>query len=944
MTKKILFGFFMPILLLIGMFPTNQYSYAESNANIERGENLDKNIIEELYLFSEEDELISLFEDVEEDNIIYEIPTESLVLLMEIDENEENTYSLIRYTIPEEDIEIEGYVKSEFLFNEEELIKVKAQQDNEEDSEVDNESNNDKDFDEELPDNEIELDKEEEDLNEQSSEEIEEDSAESIEQPEDISTDEELVRENENQEINMTAFRSTPNNLTGVAKKSPTNIRTETSTKSKILKQLPIGTVFQHQSHTKDWNKVTVNIDGKKQTGYIHKKHFTNITTIPKDLKGVAKKSPTNIRAGASTKSKVLKQLPIGHVFEYKSFSKNWNQIKVNVNGKVETGYIHRKHLTNVSTVPKDLKGVAKKSPTNIRAGASTKSKVLKQLPIGHVFEYKSFSKNWNQIKVDVNGKEETGYIHRKHLTNVSTVPEDLKGVAKKSPTNIRAGASTKSKVLKKLPIGEVVNYKSFSKNWNEITVNVNGTNQVGYLHNKHVTNVKTKSEAAKVVTKRSPTNVRAGASTKANIIHELSPGDIIDLKTFSKNWYEFKTSNKVGYIHKKHVDDASNVTFQGIALKEITRIRTTTSTTSQQLTTVSKGTVLNYKLHNQNWYKVDISKNGKQVTGYIHKKHIEEGLSYQKGIWTQALKSPTNVRTEASTKSKVLTTFPINSFIKLKPFSQNWFQVDVTVNNQKRTGYIHKKHIENIENKTFKGVAAKTKTYIRSKTSTTSKALTTVSGGTAITYQPHTQNWYKTTVRVNGKEQVGYIHKKHVTSGNTVFLDAGHGGSDPGASGNGLTEKSLTLDIAKRVQKLLESNGFIVIMSRTTDKYLSLSERTNQANKANADIFVSIHINAGGGTGIETWKMNNGPNASKSNILASELQEEMIKETKERDRGVKDGNLHVNRESKMPSSLVEIGFIDTKSDADKLKQSSFLQKAAKGIFNGIKSYFNLVH
>ena len=172
------------------------------------------------------------------------------------------------------------------------------------------------------------------------------------------------------------------------------------------------------------------------------------------------------------------------------------------------------------------------------------------------------------------------------------------------------------------------------------------------------------------------------------------------------------------------------------------------------------------------------------------------------------------------------------------------------------------------------------------------------------------------------------------------IYLDAGHGGSDPGAIGNGLQEKDVTLDIALRTKKELEAAGYTVIMSRTTDKYLSLSERTNHANRVNADIFVSIHINAGGGTGIETWKMANGPKPKESNTLATYIQNETIKQTGSRDRGVKDQNLHVNRESNMPSVLVELGFIDTKADADKLKQASFKNKAAKGIANGIKKYF----
>src|SRR5690625_6971829 len=88
------------------------------------------------------------------------------------------------------------------------------------------------------------------------------------------------------------------------------------------------------------------------------------------------------------------------------------------------------------------------------------------------------------------------------------------------------------------------------------------------------------------------------------------------------------------------------------------------------------------------------------------------------------------------------------------------------------------------------------------------------------------------------------------------IYIDAGHGGNDPGASGNGLREKDLTLTIAKKVQALLKDYA-TVRMSRTTDKTLSLTQRTNDANSWGADYFLSIHINAGGGTGYEDYIYN---------------------------------------------------------------------------------------
>lgn len=191
------------------------------------------------------------------------------------------------------------------------------------------------------------------------------------------------------------------------------------------------------------------------------------------------------------------------------------------------------------------------------------------------------------------------------------------------------------------------------------------------------------------------------------------------------------------------------------------------------------------------------------------------------------------------------------------------------------------------------------------------------------------------------------WVHSSSVRNKqHLIVLDAGHGGADPGSSGNGLVEKNLNLDITLRTQKLLEAAGFTVIMTRTKDETLSLHERTNIANKSGADLFLSIHINSFTTTspnGIETWHMSKGPEAQKSKILAESIQNAVIDETKTNSRGVKDGNLHINRESKIPSSLIEIGFITNKNDSNNLKNDTFKQKVAKGIVAGITKYFQIM-
>ncbi|WP_264737317.1 N-acetylmuramoyl-L-alanine amidase [Cytobacillus firmus] len=174
------------------------------------------------------------------------------------------------------------------------------------------------------------------------------------------------------------------------------------------------------------------------------------------------------------------------------------------------------------------------------------------------------------------------------------------------------------------------------------------------------------------------------------------------------------------------------------------------------------------------------------------------------------------------------------------------------------------------------------------------------------------------------------------------VFIDPGHGGTDPGAVGNGLQEKNLTLQIATRIKDILtlEYDNVSILMSRTGDQTVSLSERTNAANAWGADFFLSVHINAGGGTGYEDY-VYPGVGAP-TTTYQNNIHTEVIKLVDFYDRGKKQANFHVLRETIMPALLTENGFIDNANDAAKLKSSTFIENLARGHVNGIVKSFNL--
>lgn len=174
---------------------------------------------------------------------------------------------------------------------------------------------------------------------------------------------------------------------------------------------------------------------------------------------------------------------------------------------------------------------------------------------------------------------------------------------------------------------------------------------------------------------------------------------------------------------------------------------------------------------------------------------------------------------------------------------------------------------------------------------------------------------------------------------GKIICIDAGHGGTDPGASGNGVIEKEVTLSTALKTGEALKKQGFNVIFTRNADKYVSLGQRCQTANNSAADLFISIHVNAAAneqasGTEVLCYEKNS---------FASLLQEYLIKELSTKDRGVKERkDLAVLNGTRMNAALVEIAFLSNKEDAKLLKQELFLEKCAAAITMAVCKYYGV--
>ena len=194
------------------------------------------------------------------------------------------------------------------------------------------------------------------------------------------------------------------------------------------------------------------------------------------------------------------------------------------------------------------------------------------------------------------------------------------------------------------------------------------------------------------------------------------------------------------------------------------------------------------------------------------------------------------------------------------------------------------------------------------------------------------------------------------------VVLDPGHGGKDSGAVCGGVLEKDLTLDVARRIDRLLDSEGVATLMTRLGDTYVSLADRAAFGNRVRNCIFVSIHFNEDNkpvATGVETyyaahqitagsflaswlpflWRpLSESPNLESQN-LAGFIQEALVARTRAADRGTQARQFFVIANVTAPAVLIEGGFLTNKEDISRLASEDYRDQIAAAISDGILRY-----
>ncbi len=715
------------------------------------------------------------------------------------------------------------------------------------------------------------------------------------------------------------------------------NVRSKATTKSSITFKLKQGSTVTVTSKKNGWSSIIYN----KKTGWVSSQYLSYMNwTI-------------DIRQSASSKAKSLSKINKGTALTVKDQSGNW--LKVYYSSKKITGWVLASQIStkkpSTSTSVSNL-GTYYVTATslNVREKATTSSQVIGSVKKNAALTLLKKSGSWGQVKLR-NGK--TGWVSMSYLTTKkpSTVSSNLGTYYVTASTlYVREKATTSSKSVASVKKNTAVTLLKKNGSWGQIKLS-NG--KTGWVSMSYLTTKKPSTPASNLGTyyvTASSLNVREKATTSSKVIGSVKKNAALTLLKKSGTWGQVKLSNgKTGWVSMKYLTTkkpstpASNLGTYYVTVSSL-NVREKATTSSKVIGSVKKNAALTLLKKSGTWGQVKLS-NGKKgwvSTKYLTTKKPESNLgTYYVSPKTLAIKE------KASSSTKTLVTLKQNEAVTLQSKSGDWGKIKTSTG---KVGWTQLKHLSTkkvVNTPTPGPVAAPAEyMYLTGKASvykdadTKSTVLTTAVLGTKV-QKLSTKNGFTQVKLTSGI--IGWVSssllKTKTVKGKTIVIDAGHGGTDPGAVGSVLRtkEKNITLSTANQLAALLRNAGATVIMTRSSDVYITLDNRAAISNRNKADAFISIHYNAASASnakGIETYYYLN-------SRLASSLQGEMAKTTGLLNRGVKYAKYRVLAINTQPAALVELGFLTNAAEEKKISQASYHKKAAQGILNGLNVFFS---
>jgi N-acetylmuramoyl-L-alanine amidase len=365
---------------------------------------------------------------------------------------------------------------------------------------------------------------------------------------------------------------------------------------------------------------------------------------------------------------------------------------------------------------------------------------------------------------------------------------------------------------------------------------------------------------------------------------------------------------------------------FQAKVNADVLNVRAQPGTNYSVVGKLTKGQVVTVLEQKNGWSRMSYG----TMSGWVSSQYLTAST------WSGYV-TATNLNIRSAPGGSISGTLAKGTALKVYGNDGNWLKVYASSIN--KTGWVSSAYVT--KTKPLTKVVLKVNSYLRKGPGTSYPVLSTENAGTYFDKLSEKNGWVQMK-KSNGV--IGWVSANlvrdpaTVLKGRVIVLDAGHGGYDSGTRGVTYLEKTLTLRTAKELAPLLQNAGAKVILTRSSDIYLSLAQRVNISNYNKAHAFISLHYNAYSttSTGVMTFYYN----SSKDAPLASAIQSNLAATTKLRNMGYKYGNYHVLRDNRQPAALVELGFLSNPSEEKLVATTTYQKNAAKGIYNGLFRYF----
>ncbi|WP_082892613.1 SH3 domain-containing protein [Rossellomorea aquimaris] len=780
-----------------------------------------------------------------------------------------------------------------------------------------------------------------------------------------------------------------------VVNTSNTKMHTGATTEYKIVTTLNekqiVHTVSKFtNSLGESWYQVEVNAN----RGWINAKYLSDVEEnnppSPEETNSIIQVQKAEIRTGASSAYKIIKYAYLNESYVIidtfnNSLGEKWFRVKVGDSaGWIKSSSFEKKQDVSTKTVTIEK--------AEIRTGASSAYKVIQYAyeneDLKVVGEFSnSLGEKWYQIDL-VTTK---GWINEKaFLDALPPTPENPDSneykftvgaivYSKLDQTNVHSGATSSYKIVTKLNVNSPVNVVDFFTNslgekWIKVQIS---PSLIGWVKENELSN--NKALGYPLYISVDVANLRSGPSLSNEVVNQGAKGEKFTAISSTKDsdgdtWYEISKDSNVYWAHESVVSKTETLLNEVRTIKLLNSVIRSGANYSYPITKYlaygNKVTLLKEYVNasNEKWYQVK-AESGE--TGWMSEYDVQVG--YPVGY---ANKDGVALRRGASTSYSAESYLKLNDEVKVIRELNGWKNVE-TLNGTR--GWMLSSDISAISMKQLSSPVIKN--LWKESTITWSKT-----SDFHVTYARNTFNSIKiygdmTSIQIPNESTPG-VEKAYVSiaadgtkvlyvtfkpgytftlreysdrlslkvmplglPGKKIIIDAGHGGKDTGAVGySGLYEKEVVLDTAIKLKAELERQGATVLLTRDTDVFLELYERTDIANDSDYDAFVSIHgdshtTTSRGSTTYYNKSVNfNGP---KSYDLGLTVQNNLVSNIGTYNRGVQEQLFYVNRKNELPSILVELAFLSNPTEEARMKTQEFRINAAKGIANGLKEYFS---